>query len=71
MFLTKSLQVKFPKRSGLFFCIYFDLSRSRTLTVSGTNILFNHRNDNYDQLGMRSLSSVYDAVRNTTDLQQI
>jgi hypothetical protein len=41
------------------------------LTVSGTNILFNHRNDNYDQLGMRSLPSVYDAVRNTTDLQQI
>ena len=71
MFLTKSLQVEFPKRSGLFLCIYFDLSRSRTLTVSGTNILFNYRNDNYDQLGMRSLPSVYDAVRNTTDLQQI
>lgn len=71
MFLTKSLQVKFSKRSGLFLCIYFDSSRSRTLTVSGTNILFNYRNDNYDQLGMRNLPNVYDAVRNTTDLQQI
>lgn len=28
-------------------------------------------NDNYDQLGMRNLPNVYDAVRNTTDLQQI
>ena len=67
MFPTKSLQVKFPE----IFCIYFDLSRSRTLTVSGTNILLNYRNDNYDQLGMRTLPNVYDAVRNTTDLQQI